>query len=82
LIKHPQAYLRVSFPKKIKHLRSESPPPVFHLPIRANPSNLTRYAHPFRAAFGTLSRFARLWLVLLHPRSARDLRTIKYAAFI
>ena len=31
--------------------------------IRAHLGNLTRYAHPFRAAFGTLSRFARLWLV-------------------
>ena len=41
--------------------------------IRAHLGNLTRYAHPFRAAFGTLSRFARLWLGSLQPRSARGL---------
>lgn len=41
--------------------------------IRAHLGNLTRYAHPFRAAFGTLSRFARLWLGSLQPRSAPEL---------
>ena len=30
--------------------------------IRDHPRYLTQCAHPFRAAFGTLSRFARLWL--------------------
>jgi hypothetical protein len=39
--------------------------------IRAHLGNLTRYAHPFRAACGTLSRFARLWLVS-PPRTGPD----------
>jgi hypothetical protein len=47
--------------------------------IRAHLGNLTRYAHPFRAAFGTLSRFARLWLVSPQLRSARSLLRISYA---
>ena len=40
--------------------------------IRAHLGNLTRYAHHFRAAFGTLSRFARLWLVPPPPRTGPD----------
>jgi hypothetical protein len=39
--------------------------------IRAHLGNLTRYAQPFRAAFGTLSRFARLWLGSPQPLSVR-----------
>ena len=59
----------------------------FFLPIPACWDHLTcsrpaRYAYPFKAAFGTLSCFAWLWLVFLQPCPARELLTIKYAAFI
>jgi hypothetical protein len=48
--------------------------------IRAHPRYLTRCAHPFRAAFGTLSRFARLWLIPLHALPASGLLSNKLVA--
>ena len=47
--------------------------------IRAHLGNLTRYAHPFRAAFGTLSRFARLWLVSLPAHRPRCLVVVSFS---
>ena len=46
--------------------------------IRAHLGNLTRYAHPFRAACGTLSRFARLWLVSPPAHRHRCLVVVRF----